>query len=240
MSRLAEISNVVLILDAVESIQNRGLNLPGMATFYGHSGLGKSMAASFVAAKRKNVAYVEIKSVWTKKSFLENVCKEMGLNPSRTCSSMVEQIAQEMAMRDILLIIDEFDYLVDKKAVEVVKDILESSDGSILLIGEENLPQKIDKYEHFSNRILGHFAAQPASLDDAKTLMEFYEPDVEIDDALLMRIVKETNGCIRRIVVNISQITEKVKQKGKDSITAKEWQKEDLSLGKAPKRRRVS
>jgi len=237
MSELVTISNVVLMLEAVETVKNRGLNLPGMVTFYGYSGLGKSMAASYVARTYKNVAYVEVKSVWTKKTFLEKVCKEMGMDPSKTCASMLDQIAREMAMRDVLLIIDEFDCLVDKKAVLVVKDILDASEGTILLIGEEHLPQKIDKYEHFSNRILGHFAAQPASLEDVKILRDFYTKEVEIDDELLIRIIKETRGCIRRIVVNLEQISEKVKQQGKSSITAKEWQQEDLSTGKAPKAR---
>lgn len=237
MSRLAQINNVAIMLNAMDRLNNRDVNVPGFGVFYGFSGLGKSMAASF-AAVNYNAVYVEIKSSWTKKALLEAICKELNIVPANVCYKMVDQIAQEMVVRDLTLIIDEFDYLVEKKAVSIVKDLHDASgNGSILLIGEENLPQKLTKWEHFSNRILDFFPAQPADFEDAKILRGFYSTDVNIEDDLLLRILNETNGCIRRIVVNIKNITEKANVLGKKTISAKEWQHETLSVGRPPKRR---
>ncbi|MCP4354922.1 MAG: hypothetical protein GY793_04680 [Proteobacteria bacterium] len=53
---------------------------------------------------------------------------------------------------------------------------------------------------------------------------------------LLKRILDETHGCTRRMVVNISNITERAKGRGLKSVSAKEWQKEPLSVGRPPKR----
>lgn len=241
-SPLAQINNVALMLEAVEKLRNRNINMPGLGVFYGYSGLGKSMAASFVAATadpslNQNVAYVEMKSVWTKKSLLEAICKEINLIASNTCASMLEQIAEEVVARNILIIIDEFDYLVEKKAVSVIKDLHDATQGAILLIGEEELPNKLLKWEHFSNRILDFFSAQRSNLEDAKILRTFYSNGVEIKDCLLERILDETDGCIRRIVVNLNNITEKAKSQNIKIVSAKEWQQEPLAVGRPPKRK---
>nr|WP_249123784.1 ATP-binding protein [Pseudomonas aeruginosa] len=67
---------------------------------------------------------------------------------------MADQIAEELAASGRPLIIDEMDHLVAAGQVELIRDLYESSQASILLIGEEMLPTKLKKYERFHGRVL--------------------------------------------------------------------------------------
>ena len=51
--------------------------------------------------------------------------------------------------------IDEADYLVSRHMIEVIRDIYESSRATIILIGEEMLPQSLTRWERVHNRMLG-------------------------------------------------------------------------------------
>ncbi|WP_207214001.1 hypothetical protein [Solidesulfovibrio carbinolicus] len=52
------------------------------------------------------------------------------------------------------LIIDEMDHVVERNAVELVRDLYEASRAAILLIGEKALPGKLAQWERFHGRIL--------------------------------------------------------------------------------------
>lgn len=56
---------------------------------------------------------------------------------------MMDQIGEELSLSQRPLIIDEADFLVQKRMIEVVRDIYESSQATIILIGEEAMPVKL-------------------------------------------------------------------------------------------------
>lgn len=137
---IAGLKNVGLFLQAVTTAQNRAAHLPGLAVFYGPSGYGKSTAAAFAGNKTR--AYmVAAKSTWSPKAMLSSILLEMGIEAAATCYQMTDQIAEQLMKSGRPLIIDEADYIVGKKMVEVVRDIYEASSASIILIGEEMLPK---------------------------------------------------------------------------------------------------
>jgi hypothetical protein len=59
-------------------VKDRPPNLPGLATFSGPSGYGKSMAAIYTANKTR-AYHVQCKSVWTRKSLCQAILAEMGI-----------------------------------------------------------------------------------------------------------------------------------------------------------------
>ncbi|MBN0602975.1 AAA family ATPase, partial [Pseudomonas aeruginosa] len=103
-----------------------------------------------------------------------------GIKPGATLPEMADQIAEELAASGRPLIIDEMDNLVASGQVELIRDLYESSQASILLIGEEWLPTKLKKYERFHGRILSWIPAQPVSMDDARELVKIYSSSVVI------------------------------------------------------------
>ncbi|HDR9101571.1 TPA: ATP-binding protein [Burkholderia vietnamiensis] len=233
---IAQIANLGMCDIAIERAVSRSANLPGLVCFYGPSGWGKSMAANFVANTRR-ARYVQAKSVWTKKHFLKAVLFEMGIKPAATIPEMADQVAEELAASGRPLVIDEMDHLVDRNAVELVRDLYESSQAPILMIGEEGLPNKLKRWERMHGRVLAWVPAQPVTLEDAHKLRPLYCPSVDVDEDLLAKLVDLSHGSVRRVCVNLERIQEEAMVQGLDAIDLAKWGKRELYTGEAPKRR---
>ncbi|WP_269433261.1 ATP-binding protein [Burkholderia sp. MSHR3999] len=221
---------------AIERAVSRSANLPGLVCFYGPSGWGKSMAANFVANTRR-ARYVQAKSVWTKKHFLKAVLFEMGIKPAATIPEMADQVAEELAASGRPLVIDEMDHLVDRNAVELVRDLYESSQAPILMIGEEGLPNKLKRWERMHGRVLAWVPAQPVTIEDAHKLRPLYCPNVDVAENLLAKLVELSHGSVRRVCVNLERIQEEAMVQGRDDMDLASWGKRELYTGEAPKRR---
>lgn len=232
---VAPIQNVALCNLLLQQAINRPPHLPGMVCFHGPSGWGKSTAAAY-AANKHSAYYIECKSTWTKKAVLIAILKEMGIQPATTIPEMADQVAEQLAKSGRPLIVDELDHLVDKKVVEIIRDIYEGSNAPILLIGEENIDIKLLKWERFHNRILAWQGAQPSTPADTKQLAALYIKDVDIADDLLEHICNESRGVTRRICVNLNLVRQEALNMGMDAISRKEWTGE-LYTGNPAKRK---
>lgn len=235
-SGIAQITNIELADIAIERAIGRTTNLPGLVVMHGPSGFGKSMSANYVANRRR-AYYVQAKSAWTKKVFLQKVLFEMGIAPAKTIGEMLDQICDQLAASSRPLMIDEADHIVEKNYIELVRDIYESSQAPIMLIGEEGLPQKLKRFERFHGRVLTWIAAQPVTLADAKLLQPIYSPQVKVANDLLQRLVDLAHGSVRRVCVNLDNIQEEALKAGLDEIDLAAWGKRALFTGEAPNRR---
>jgi DNA transposition AAA+ family ATPase len=233
---IADIVNLGLCDVALEKAMSRTNRLPGIVCMYGPSGYGKSIAAMYVANRRR-AYYVQAKSVWTKKSALKAILHEMGIRPLPLINDMLDQAAEELAKSGRPLIMDEMDYLVEKNAVNLIHDLYEASQSPILIIGEERLPDKLKKHEKIHGRVLAWVPAQPITLEDAKKLTPLYAPHVEITGDLLSHIVQLSAGSVRRVAVNMEMIQEEANEMGWSVIDKSTWGKRELYTGEAPKRR---
>lgn len=233
----APLKNISVLLQTVEKLRDRALHLPGLGTYSGPSGFGKSTAAAFVSA-RLGAYHVEMKSHWAKKPFLEATLRTMGIPAAKTISAMADQVSEELAASQRPFIIDEFDYAVQKEGmIDLVRDIYEQSNAPIVLIGEENLPQKLKKWERFDGRIMEWAQALPADIDDAHALNRHYAPNVQIQDDLLNVLVNQAQGSVRRIVTNIDRIASFARMDGKKTIGLSEWGNQPLYTAQPPKTR---
>ncbi len=222
VNSIAPLRNVSLFLELTVRVMNRTAGLPGLATFHGFSGLGKSFAAIY-AANKFRAYHVQVKSVWTRKKLCQAILLEMGVQPAPTIADMMDQIGQELSLSSRPLIIDEADFLVAKGMIEVVRDIYESSQAAIILIGEENLPSSLKRWERVHGRMLDWVAAQPASLGDAKHLAKIYCRGIEIAEDLLTALHAASGGSVRRICVNLDRVREAATLHGVDKMTAAQF-----------------
>ena len=235
---IANLKNVDLLSSVVGKALVRPTHLPGLVVFYGASGIGKSFSAAY-AANRYQAYYVECKSSWTRKALLSAILNSMGIMPAKTLPEMTDQAAEQLALSGKPLIIDEMDHIVEKKAVEVIRDLYEGSQGTIVMIGEELLPFKLKVWERFHNRVLYWVPAQLAVIEDCQALASLYCGDTVIADDLLTEINRVSKGCVRRICVNI----ERVRQYsnilgGLSEINLKDWGNQGFYTGDAPERTR--
>ncbi len=236
LNTTAPITNVRLCNEAMELAMNCPNHLPRMVGVYGYSGLGKTVAAAY-AAHVHQAYYVECKDSWTKKGLLIALLTEMGIKPLPTTYQMVDQVAEQLVLSGRPLIIDEFDYIVKRNAVDLVRDIYEGSNAPIMLIGEEHLESNLRRWERFHNRMLSWVPVQLLNLKDAKQLRILYCPRVEIADDLLQYIVEQSKGAARRICVNLHMVYEHALGKHLDSIDRNDWGRRPLYTGEAPRRR---
>ncbi|AXR09976.1 AAA family ATPase [Pseudomonas aeruginosa] len=234
---IAPLTNVVLLSSAVERAMNRPADLPGLVVQYGPSGYGKSRAAAFVANVHRSY-YVECRDTWTRKAFLQAILLDMGIRPATTLSQMVDQIAEQLSRSSRPLIVDDVQYLLDKSAANVLTDLYNASQGTLILIGEERVPGSMAKLERLHNRVLEWVPAQSASLDDIRTLAQQSYPHLSISDELLTDLQRAVNGCLRRVAVNLHQVNSEAAACGWSSVTPAEW-KRAWHTGEAPVRRRA-
>ena len=236
MSHVAQIHNLSLVRTATERLAGRTVGLPGMAVLYGPAGYGKTTAALAIANESR-AYFVQMRSAWGRKTLLEKILLEMGAKPHGTIPNMLDQVCEQLATSGRMLMIDEFDYcLRNDSAIELVRDIYEGSQSTLLLLGEELLPQKLKKSERFHGRVLSWIPAQPVSLQDARALAPIYCHGIDVADDLLAHLVKHSGGSVRRVSVNLASVFEAASLEGWDRVTLGDWGDRPIYTGEAPRR----
>jgi len=236
---VAPLRNVASLMELIERVQNRSPSLPGMACFHGPSGYGKSTAATFAENKYQAVR-VQVQSTWTPKKFCQVISLEMGLKPARTVCDMVDDICAQLVYLDAPLLIDEADYLVRRKMVEIARDIYEGSGASVIFIGEELLPQKLAQWERVHGRMMAWTAAEPGVMADLNHLASIYAQGVILGDNLKKVLLKASGGSIRRICTNLDAVATYAQTRGLESVSLAQWQGQDFHNGVAPSPRRLA
>lgn len=235
INTIAGITNVALCNMALTRAIKRTHSLPGIVVYYGPSGYGKSIAATY-AANLHRAYFVQCKSTWTRKAFLQAIAKDMGLQTSGTLSELTDRVCEELMLSGRPLIIDEADHLADKNRIFMVMDLYEGSQAPIMLIGEERLPQKLAAYEKIHNRILEWAPAQPCEISDVRELARIYAPKITIDETLLENLHAATKGVTRRICVNLDAIRIFARNNGTDTVTVDNYD-QPFFTGQAPRGR---
>lgn len=222
-SPIAPLQNVRLFLELVERMQARGPHLPGLAVFYGFSGLGKSQSA-ISGANRYNAAYIECGQSWNASTLVDSILHELtGAMMKGSVAKKMLAIIEVLAQETRPLIIDEADFLVKRSMIDLVREMSDRSGASVILIGEELMPAKLRPFERAHNRVLHWQPAEPCDLDDAKKLAKLYVPQLDIEEALMRQIVEVTSGTTRRVVANLERIREFALERGISVIGLKQW-----------------
>lgn len=236
MTQTAQIHNLELARTAAERLVSRHAALPGIAVLYGPAGYGKTTAALALANDNRSY-FVQMRSAWSRKSLLEKILIEMSIKPMGTIPSMLDQVCSQLASSGRLLIIDEFDYCTKNDSmIELVRDIYEGSQSTLLVLGEEQLPHKLKRWERFHSRVLSWIPAQPVSIADAAALAPIYCPGVIVADDLLTHLVAISGGSVRRVSVNLAGVADQAAMEGWDAVNLDVWGKRQLYTGEAPSR----
>ncbi|WP_197432012.1 AAA family ATPase [Sphingomonas sp. CCH15-F11] len=228
---------MALALRTMADCHHAGDDSPRLSVFYGPSGYGKSVAAAFTGVRTRAV-YVEARSVWTQRSILEALARELGIaRLERTAPRLLQQVVDQLASDPVPLIIDEMDYLVKRQAVDLIRDIHDATRVGIMMIGMESLPSKLRAWEQFHNRIIRFTPAQPASVDDACKLRDHYCAHVAVADDLVELIVDRCHGVTRRIVNNLKTVEREALDEGVGAVDRAWWGGRAIITGDVPTRK---
>lgn len=237
VNTIAPLTNVALFSELVTRVMNRAPGLPGLGLFFGPSGYGKTVAATYAANKHR--AYlVQVKSVWSAKKLCSAILAELGVRPIGTIGDMVDAIGAELSTSRRPLLIDEAHILASKRLLGVVHDIYESCHGTIILSGEEMLPKLVETWERVHGRVLHSQGAQPVSLGDIRFLTRPYCPGVEVADDLLASMHAAIHGSVRRAVVNLARVAEEAAIDNRTVADLAWWGDRGWFTGAAPAPRR--
>ena len=236
VGNLAPLTNCIMFDELLDRIKSRTRSLPSMGAFTGFSGDGKTSSAAY-GANRHHAYYVEVGSSWTLAKFCQALSIELGIPPRGTIATMIDNIIATLAKTERPLIIDEFDHVVNRKYVENIREIHDKSGAPIVLIGEEQLPYKLQQWERFHNRVLDWVQSQPCDLNDAEVLATVYAPGVSIAADLLALVIEKTGGNTRRIAVNLDRIRETSLLEGWKKADRAIWADRALFTGASPARR---
>lgn len=232
----APIENVSRASASMERIVHASSHLPRMAVLYGKPGLGKTTAAAYLQ-NRYDAYRVECTSLMNRKHLMTYLLRDqMGILPAKTMPEMLDQIVYQLSVSGRPLIIDEFDYLVDKSAVEIVRDIHDGSQCALMFIGEEHLPEKLKRWERLYSRVLDWTQVKGLSIDDAGLLADHYCRRATIAPDLLAHIHAQSSGSARRICVNLELAEEKALSLGVTTIGLADWGSTQIYTGNAPAR----
>ncbi|MCS5516178.1 DNA transposition protein [Pseudomonas qingdaonensis] len=171
------------------------------------------------------------------KAFLTAILCEMSILPGRTLSEMVDQIAVQLSTSRRPLIVDDVQYLLEKATANVLTDIYNASEGTIVLIGEERVPSSLQRLERLHNRVLEWVPAQPATMEDIRQLAIESYPELKFEDDLLEDLRRTTKGCLRRIAVNLYKVRSEAAAMMLDCVDMAAWGKRSWFTGEAPSRR---
>ncbi|MDR0249903.1 MAG: ATP-binding protein [Burkholderiales bacterium] len=234
---IAPLQNMQVVASVLDKMNQRVNGLPGIGVLYGPPGRGKTYACTAIANKQRGY-YVQIRSAWNRKTLLEKILFEMGITPENTIAKMLDQIWEQLGLSQRPLILDEVDFcLRNAGMIEIVRDVYEGSQGSMLLVGEENIPQKLKKYERIHSRVIAWVPALPVSFADAELLCRVYCPGVKVEKALLEHIVSIAHGSVRRVCVNLASVKDVAVRDALDTVDLKAVGEGNLYTGEAPVRR---
>lgn len=225
--------NVAALTTLIQRIQNRAFGLPGMGVLYGPTGFGKTMAAVH-AALHQDAIHVSVQKLWTKKTLLSEILRELRIAPKATMAQMQQQVNEGLAIAGRPLLIDEADYAVDRGMIEMIRDMHDGSSMPVILIGMEELPGKLSKWELVDGRILQWEGAEPGDLKDVRMLAALYAPGISLDDDLLQHITNLHRGQLRRICTDIAYVLEQSRLLDVKHMSLDEWGDAPFLRGVAP------
>ena len=227
--------NVAALAQQIKKLDNRKHGLPGIGVFHSPPGYGKTYAAIFAASSPDlDAIHISVQDAWTRKTLIKQVLKELGAVARGTLADMAMDANEQLASAGRPLLIDEADYVVDKGFLQTVRDLADGSHVPVILIGMEELPQKIRKWGLVDGRTYNYTPAQPANLKDARFLASYYCPGIAVSDDLLEYIVSQNTGNARRISVDLAYVEEQANAWGSDSVSLKDWGNTPFLRGDAP------
>lgn len=233
INSVAPLANVARLTQLIDRCQNRMHGLPGMGCFYGRAGLGKTTAGIY-ATNRYNACHVEALPIGGVKGLMNMIVLELGLRPTRTTEALFTQVAHELAVSGRPLIVDEADHILTDRSIEIVRRLHDLSGVPVILMGEEGLPQKLQRWERVHSRMLGWVGAEPATAGDVDHLTRIYAAGVTLSADLKAALLTASRGSIRNVSTNLAHVHEFAASQGLTSVDLAVWGKRSFHTGEAP------
>jgi len=135
--------NVKKFVSLMNELQNLPPNIPKIALVYGDFGLGKSETIKWWTFKNDCV-YVRANQGMSARWLLSDIAEELNLEYYWHIDETFREIENHLINNPKVLIIDEVDYLIDKKGIETLRDLHDRTGCPLVLVGMGSVDKKLE------------------------------------------------------------------------------------------------
>ncbi len=200
-------ANFRLLKEAEKIVARRGAREAGLVLIQGKYGIGKSELTERWASENGH-SFIRAKKVWTPRAMLEDIATELALSVRGSAKDIENRITQHLAQTMQALIIDEADYLADMKGaakLETIRDISDVTGTMVFLVGMENFPAIVQRYDHIASRVARIVQLNPLDLADVQVTCKA-KAEVALTPALVEQIHRDSKGRMRHVLNAIANI----------------------------------
>lgn len=210
--KTVEVKNVLRTQAMFENLQSRSMITPGIGLIHGPSGYGKTTTVTYMfnelTISGHQPLYVRCYATDTPSSFLARVMNEMGAEPMFPLRKMVDFIVRSMNEQSLALFVDEADHIVGQaKTMETIRDLYDSTEQPVVLIGMEEIARRISHRKQLFNRISEWVEFKASDIEDVHLFAsELMDERLTIAEDLLDFIRVKSSGEVRRILIALEKI----------------------------------
>ncbi len=227
--KTVEVKNVIRTFDMFSNLLGRSQITPAIGLIHGPSGFGKTTTVTSMINQLTSLGslpvYVRCFASDTPSSFIARLMKELGAEPMFPLRKSVDYIIDAMNDQQISLFIDEADHIVNQaKTMETIRDLYDSTEQPVILIGMEEIARRISHRKQLFNRISEWVEFQPADIEDVNMFAtELLEDNIQVGEDLLEHLRVRSGGEVRRILIALEKIERLALSNGLDYVDHKTW-----------------
>ncbi len=224
LNKIAEVKNVRGLMSMTEMLTQRPAGTPGIGLIWGATGYGKTTAAARMVV-HSHAIFERADAVSTPRTLLAALCVHLSLTPARSADETLHLIAAHLKRVQRPVVIDEADYLLDKRGlIETIRDLHDRSTVAVILIGMANFLRQVKQLPQFSGRIAHWAEFAPADAEDARVLADTI-CEVRMEDDLLAALLEQTRGSMRGLTMGLMNVEEFGKRRKLSNVGLSDWGK---------------
>ncbi|MCT6700892.1 AAA family ATPase [Rheinheimera sp. 4Y26] len=234
--KTVEVKNVLRTQAMFENLQSRSMITPGIGLIHGPSGFGKTTTVTYMfnelTLSGHQPLYVRCYATDTASSILARIMNEMGADPMFPLRKMVDYIIRNMNEKGLALFVDEADHIVGQaKTMETIRDLYDSTEQPVVLIGMEEIARRISHRKQLFNRISEWVEFKAADIEDVNLFaIELLDERVKVAEDLLEYIRSKSAGEVRRILIALEKIERAALASDEDYVDLHSWGDRPLFL----------
>jgi DNA transposition AAA+ family ATPase len=200
-------SNYERFQSAIKFVDTRGALEASWLLVEGSPGYGKTDTVEEWAAKNGAV-YIRAKEKYSASFFLEELADKLKVEGTGTRRERFQRITGKLLGTQLPIVLDEVQHCLPNNAsvLEALRDITDITETvAVLVAGEDKVQRRIARFPQLSRRIRETIEFGPATIDDAAMLCKELS-DVEIEDALIGEIHRQSKGLVSAIVNAVAAV----------------------------------
>jgi Cdc6-like AAA superfamily ATPase len=152
MDTMVKTKNVKSAFSGLEVLQTPARGRFGSMAAFGPPGTGKTFFFEKLGMD-EDYAYIRCKYIDTPRNLLSHIVRELGEEPIGMTGKLFNSAVEQLLQKPRTLIFDESDYIINKRFVEVVRDLNDVANTPIILVGMENLERSLKRFPHLYDRM---------------------------------------------------------------------------------------